>query len=213
MRKITLTLFVLLSCSCLYAQQDSDPVNPPRIRIGDHPLFYLATSTGINNNSGFLGMSFEKPLNKKRNYTIEGGLGLSTWGLKLSTQTRYYFKSHKKGWALGAGVTFNTGKHDVGDFSSAVPSRGGHLPETVSVILLPQFAGDLAVYHYWPIGSGSNFFMSFGWSLCVTSDKYRQTSGDPIDPSATNNVISDFAPGGPVLALGLSFGCYRHQQK
>ena len=57
-------------------------------RTGPCPKIYVATSTGINNNTSMAGFSFELPV--AEHITIEGGPGMGTWGYKLYAGAKYY---------------------------------------------------------------------------------------------------------------------------
>src|SRR5271156_5763542 len=120
MKKLLLVITILFPCLSLYAQDYSDrPAGPPpshrhnhhtrhhQERHGTPPFSYIGFSTGFNNPSGPIGFDFDVPI--ARYVTIGAGGGYSTWGNKLHLDGKYFLRPHQRGWALGGGVTLNSG--------------------------------------------------------------------------------------------------------
>ena len=169
------------------------------------PVFYITTGTGINNNTGLLGVNFDKPVAKS--VSVAGGLGISSWGYKFFVGGSYYLKPCHRGWAFGGGLTYNTGIHDYQQ--NNVETVYG-TKETVQLELHPQANVFVAAYHYWSIGKRSNrLFAEIGWSQRVTTGyKFTQTYGSPISKTSAD-VYNLISPGGPIIGAGFSFGSYR----
>lgn len=172
----------------------------------------MAVGTGINNNTGPLGITYERIFNanKETNFSLNGGVGISTWGAKIELELKHYFKSYNKGWAASAGVSWNSGfrnDHEVFEVwaSNGWYTSGGE--QGVTITRLPQANGFVCIYHYWRLGKRENrFSTAFGWSLSLTADKYRETSGNPIRKGETEeqNFLLLYAPGGLILSVGYS---------
>lgn len=206
MKKVYVTLLTALSCLAAHAQQKtSTDIIEEREHI---PSFFISGSTGINNNTGLFGLSFEKPFGKETFVSWSAGAGISTWGLKTMAEAKCYFGSYQQAWAIACGVTFNTGYPDYrAQMYSTYPGLHGHSYQPVTLTLLPQGAGYIAAYYYYPLGDKVRVFAELGWSVCFTKHKVNVTSGDPIDETSQeyNNLILFYAPGGPIMAGGLSF--------
>jgi hypothetical protein len=114
MKKATLTLVCVLITLHLFAQ---DYDNSPRKKTevynssGKHinrcPKIYSTVSTGFNNSTGLIGFILDVPVEKS--VSAEAGVGVGTWGYKLSVAGKYYFKPCHRGLAIGAGLTYCTG--------------------------------------------------------------------------------------------------------
>lgn len=165
------------------------------------PSLYITTSTGLNNNTGILGFSLDVPVGK--HISLDAGPGIGSWGFKLYAGAKYYLDSCQRGWAFGTGITYSTG---VSNLHQNLPTVDGN---TEAVILNENAQANIlfAAYKYWTLGKRYNrFYLELGWSVKVTScDKFNQISGTPITSDAAS-VINLIAPGGPIAAVGLSFG-------
>ncbi len=165
------------------------------------PVFYLTISTGINNNTGLLSVSFEKPIAKS--FSLEGGLGISSWGYKFYGGGKYYFRSCQRGWAVGTGVTYNTG---IRNYQSNAATIYG-TTETVVLNLNPQANALLAVYRFWNLGKRSNrVYFELGWSQpFLGGSRFDQIYGDPMSKDASD-LMNRLSPGGLIVGVGFSFG-------
>ena len=63
---------------------------------------YLGFGSGINNYVGMLGPTIEHQVSKS--FTLAAGLGLGSWGYKLSGGIRYYANFPDR-WGFGLGFT------------------------------------------------------------------------------------------------------------
>jgi hypothetical protein len=164
------------------------------------PDFYISTSTGINNNTDFAGISLD--VHVKKFASVEAGVGRGLWGYRMYIGGKRYFKLCQRGWALGAGLTYNTG---LERYERDMMTVAGET-EPIVLNLLPQTNVFAAVYRYWNIGRKYNrIYLEFGWSQGLTANKYNQTDGNNITGNARKD-IDLFVPGGPVLAIGFSLG-------
>jgi len=205
MKKSLLTVVVLLFCFYSQAQTNDGTERKPVKNVhkkgdkGKPPALYITTSTGLNNNTGIIGLNLELPVSP--NISIEAGAGIGSWGNKVYAGAKYYLRPHHLGWALGVGITHNSGLSDFTDNLSTIYGS----TESVTLDLYPVTNMYFAAYRYWKLGQGANrFFLELGYSVAFTNDKFDQTSGDPIDQNAINtmNLIS---PGGLIAAVGFSF--------
>ncbi len=122
--------------------------------------------------------------------------------MKVYAEGRYYFKPCHRGWALGAGVTHNTG---LNSFQTSVPVYQSQTQD-VTMELLPTTNGFIAGYHFFNMGStGHRFYLEAGYSFRLTSNNYNIIAGSPINANG-EAFMNMMQPGGLILALGFSFG-------
>ncbi len=215
MKKTMLTLFVVLLSFSAFAQAYDVSVyqrnkastkhldsTKRRIQRPSHcPSSYISLGTGINNNTGLLGVSFDVPI--VRYASIEGGAGISSWGYKIAISGKYYLDACHRGWAFGGGVTYNTG---LKNYQQNLETVTGNV-EQVSLTLNPQTNAFLAVHRYWNLGKQYNrIYLELGYSVPLSyGNKYTQISGYPLSDNSktTMNLIS---PGGLIIGFGFSFG-------
>jgi hypothetical protein len=199
MKKYVLALLTVAIAINSFAQKKDGAFTPAKGKGYCHKL-YLTTSTGINNSTGILGLSLDAPV--ARSISIEGGAGFSTWGYKLTAGGKYYFKPCHRGWALGTGITYNTG---LASFQNTMETTNG-VQEKVILNLKPQTNLYFAAYSYVNLGKNKNrFYTMFGWSIPLSSDHYVQTAGTEISENS-KKVMNILAPGGLILGIGFSFG-------
>ncbi len=165
---------------------------------------YFGFSTGINNPVGPIGLQADLVLSER--VSIGSGLGLSGWGIKTFLESRYYFKPCKPGWAAAAGFTYSFG--DTHIYTTEETVRGH---EDVNISLNDQLNFMISAYRVFPLGKrGKNrFHLQAGYSVPMSS-RFTQTDGPPLTARGLDYINSRFiqliAPGGPILALGFSFG-------
>lgn len=192
------TLLALLPSFSLFAQSPA-----PKASAGFSHSPNVAVGTGINNNTGLLGVDVEVPLVDQ--FSLDGGLGLSTWGYKFTGSGRYYLKPGNLGWALSAGFTMNTG---LAGFQNDMETIYGNT-ERVELDMLPTTNIFFSVYKFVALGKGkSRFYFNLGYSAPTSSRYYTQISGDPISKQS-EKVMSILRPGGIIAAIGFSFGTGR----
>jgi hypothetical protein len=208
MKNIAFILLIVIVGSHARAQQDNFPKKESHgktkyKKYTRRPVFFIGLSTGLNNNTGLIGVSGEIPV--ASHFSVEGGAGISSWGTKLTASCKYYLGDNFNGWAFGAGMTYNTGLSNFHDNLETIYGT----TETVTLNLHVQANVFAAAYKYWRLGKGANrIYIELGYSVPVTSGpKFDQTSGDPISGSSTN-VINFIAPHGLVAGFGFSFGIH-----
>ena len=161
--------------------------------------FYIGLSTGINNQSGFLGVNFDIPVTTQ--FSLGTGAGLSSWGYKTYGEGRFYFKECNRGWALGAGATYNTG---FKDFAFDMPTTIG--TTEVLLDLEPSANVMFSAYHFFNLGRGGHrFYLQLGWSQPLNNTPYTIKSGHTLTADG-ETAMNWVAPGGLIFAFGFSFG-------
>ena len=173
------------------------------VRPNKCPRVYLTLSSGLNNNNGLFGVSFDVPIEKW--LSVEGGVGSSTWGNKIHLGGKYYLDPCNRGWAFGTGVTFNTGLQNFHNSMETIYNPS----ENVVLNLNPQTNLYLAAYRFWNLGRRYNrIYLEMGYSVPLNrTNYYDQIQGNPIsDKSKT--ALSLIAPGGLIVAAGFSFAVY-----
>jgi len=202
MKKIVAFTLITLLAVQAEAQGDSHVVKWKDGGAKGCPKVYLGISGGVNNFCGITGISLDVPVGES--VSMEGGVGISTWGTKLGIGAKYYFGPCHTGWALGAGFTHNTG---LGAFNDNMGTIYGN--EDVTLDLKPQTNMYVAGYRYWPVGKkGNRMFITAGWSFRLSSELYTESYGDPLS-SVGDRVLNIIAPGGLMFGGGFAFGLGR----
>lgn len=199
MKKTSLITIVLLLLSQLsYAQKSSRAARNEMTC----PKLYIGVSTGLEMPSGLIGFNIDVPVTEK--FSLGGGAGLSSWGYKAYGEGRFYFGKCNRGWALGAGATYNTG---LTNFSSTLPTTMGDA--TVGMTLNPKTNVFIAGYRFWNLGrSGHRIHLAVGYSIRTDDDNYAVTNGYTLT-SEGKQVMTILAPGGLMVGVGFTFGVVR----
>lgn len=170
----------------------------PGYRSQSCPKVYIGPSIGFNNTVGLVGVNFDVPVTGR--FSLGTGAGLSSWGLKSFFEGRLYFKDCNRGWAIGTGVTYNTG---LQDFVTPLPTTFGD--QDVMMDLEPLPSVFLSAYHFFNLGRRNRFYLQLGYSQRLVDKPYTITSGHILD--ADGEAVMDIVtPGGVMFALGFSFG-------
>ncbi len=207
MKKIILFLSMALVSLNVFAQSTDGSERKPykkeknKATPGKCPSFFIALSTGWNNNTGIVGVNAEVPVSQ--HFSVDGGVGISTWGEKLYGGAKYFLKPCHFGWAFGSGITYSTG---LKNFDDNLPTIDGST-EPVELQLNPQVNLMFAAYRYWALGRNkSRFYIELGYTVPLNgSNRFTQTAGTPIDDVSVET-IKILSPGGIIVAVGFSFG-------
>ena len=206
-----LLLFIAFMLHIAAQATNADTTLPQTVtrhkRPSKPPVCYLGLSTGINNSPGIFGVDFNIALGKY--VTLDAGAGPSTWGNKLYVGAKYYLKEAHRNWAVGGGLTYNSGVENVNLKLNTVYGY----KEKVALSLKPEDNAFVAIYHYWTLGHKYNrFFVDLGKSVALHPPHFHETYGDPLTDQAKQSV-KRLAPGnfigGMMLGVGVSFGLYR----
>ena len=110
------------------------------------PKFYLGLSTGIDNPSGFIGLNADVPLSSHFSLGAGGGLSLM-WGYKAYAEGRFFFRECNRGFAFGAGATYNSGIKNV---TIDANTNIGNAPVTMT--LDPVITAMASGYYFFSLG-------------------------------------------------------------
>ena len=162
---------------------------------------YLGLSTGLNNNNGLLGFNVDVSIVPQ--FSVGAGVGLSTWGWKYFGEGRFYFSNKcNRGWALGAGITYNAGRKDVRmRFQTILGGKG-----TATVDFKPQPNAMFSAYRFINLGARkvNRLHFQLGYSIPLGSSEYVVKKGNVMSNDGIG-MIRTFPPGGLILGFGLSF--------
>lgn len=163
--------------------------------------FSLGIPLGIDANAGLAGVAFEYGFCSQ--FSIGAGAGVGSWGYKYFGEGKYYFdKSCYKGSAIGIAYTYATGMTDleIKNVKTVYDERD------LVFDLDPVSNLALAYYHYWAMGRYSRFYISAGYSVCLSSVSYTVKTYAPPLSSQAKTAMNVIAPGGIVLGAGFYFG-------
>jgi len=159
---------------------------------------YIGFGTGINYSSGLMGLNVDVPVTGS--FSLGTGVGISSWGYKLYGEARYYFSPCNRGWALGTGLTLNTG---LSSFQSELPTTYG--TDLVTLELHKKLNAFLCGYRFWDMGKrGHRFHLQLGYSLPLSNDDYTILSGHTLDSDGVA-IMDILSPGGLIFGMGFSF--------
>ncbi len=180
------------------AKKTAGPVKKHRA-----PFALVGLSSGIGNPSGVLGVDFEFPVKK---YIVIGtGLGFSWWGNKSHLDCKYFVKRKQLGWALTAGLFFNSG---VYNFRGRMHTMN-NVREDVTINMDAVGGAYLGASYYMRFAKGPNrFFVTGGWSMPFTEPIYHMDYNGPALADKSKRGMDLRKPGGPMLGIGFLFGLH-----
>lgn len=192
MRKFLCALILIFTSAVASYAQDANQ------NTGRQPALYVGLSTGLENPSGYLGFDAELPVD---HFSVGGGVGLSTWGIKFYAQGKYYLKPSHKGWAFGLGLSHNTGISGVK--VDGIETTTGE--QNLVLNFKPQTNLFWTVHHYFRMGNRHRFFVMAGYSARLRSTVFEYNGPYILQP-VVNEAMKWAAPGGFMAGLGFSFG-------
>ena len=173
------------------------------VRPEHSPNIYITTSTGVNNNTGIMGFTFDVPVSK--NVSIEAGPGQGQWGSKVFAGAKYYLSPNHRGFALGAGIAYCPGVyHDRADLQTVYGNT-----ESIEYNKNHVTSMLFTVHKYWNLGKKHNrFYLETGWSTPISHDeRITQLSGHRMSNDERDHLRFAIQEG-PILAVGFSFGVH-----
>ncbi len=199
---LSILVFCTLSIHCF--SQDTTKSKSPF----DIVYHSIGISTGFNNPTGIIGLDYEKFFNPR--FSINTGIGIGTWRMKIPLYVKYYFQTYKHGWTLASGFTYCRGGDNLA-FVNEVKTKRHHTYTYVD--LSPMANYFLGVYHYRRIGRRNHrsYFMA-GYSLQLTTVQFKPQPGYTILDNTSKN-IKFSAPGGFILGTGLAFGDHKWKKQ
>lgn len=188
MKKILFIILISISVLRLYAQSGNDTL----------PKFYLGLGTGINSYTGLLGLSGNLRIHDR--IFIQGGLGLGSWGSKITIGIRYDM-TYGSGWCYGIGISSCSG---LKDFKNNMELQSG-LKKDVTMNLYRANTLNLKATRNWTFHRRNTFYLDLGYAIPLQASPWEVTDGSLISNNsrAAMNLIS---PGGLILGLGITFG-------
>lgn len=194
LRSITFFLFFVAVDGRAIAQ---DYYNPDALIKAPVSKTFLGVASGLENFTGLLGPSLE--VNVSGGFSVYGGIGLGSWGYKMSGGLKYY-SDYPYGWAWCLSVSHATG---LRDFETELETQSGR--RLVLIDLLPCQTLNLTAQHHWRLGKKNRFNLEFGYSIPLTYDAYTIKDGSVLtDPSEL--ALRILQPGGLMIGIGFSFG-------
>jgi len=148
MKKQVLFFILCLLANNALAQNDnraprkSTKRKDHRIRPNMCPRLYGTLSTGLNNNTGPIGVGVDISIEKK--LAVDLGGGISTWGNKFYLGGKYFTDLCHRGWAFGTGITYNSG---IKGFSKNMNTVNGNEPVQFNLYDQPNVLFTAYRYH------------------------------------------------------------------
>ncbi|HEY4785106.1 MAG TPA: hypothetical protein VIH57_03615 [Bacteroidales bacterium] len=192
MKRILLIIMCFATSFSINAQSTNDN------KSDSLPSFYLGLGTGINSYTGLLGISGNLRVYHK--LFIQGGLGVGSWGSKMTIGLRYDM-SYQKGWSYGIGFSSCSG---LTDFKTNMELTSG-IKKEVTMDLLRAYTLNLKATRNWKLGKNNTFYLEFGYAIPLQSSPWRIKDGSELS-STSIAVMNTISPGGLLIGLGFTFG-------
>ncbi|RUA31496.1 MAG: hypothetical protein DSY77_12955 [Bacteroidetes bacterium] len=193
MKKSILFVCLLILSINLKAQEEEKYYD-----ADDRPKFYFGIGTGVNTFTGLAGLSANYIIDKT--LFLQGGLGLSSWGIRSSIGLRYD-QSYTNGLTFGFNLARSSGINDiVMTFDSGNGSVNEVNMRMESVSTLNFKTG----YNWW-FGKHNTFNMSIGYAIPFKNQPWAVTDGSTLSPME-QQILQLVAPGGIILEAGITFG-------
>jgi hypothetical protein len=188
--------FILLSL-CLFLLIKLDAQDITENQPDEYPKVYLGFGTGLDNFTGFLGVSGTLKFHEK--FSVRGGTGLSGWGFKNSIGIKYDLKE-TGGWSYCLGYSYSPGFKGIK--MDAEQESGG--TREITVDYLSARTINLAVDRNWKIGKANIFYIEFGYAIPLQSNRWRVADGSALS-SSNEAALNLLQPGGLILGAGFAF--------
>lgn len=204
MKKLTLVLVLIALSVTSFAQRGYKGYKSGKGGRNSYecPKLYIGVTAGIENPGGLVGFNIDVPVTQR--FSLSGSAGLSSWGYKAGGEGRFYFGDCNRSWALGAGVTYNTG---LKNFSATLPTTFGDA--TVLMDLNPKTNVFFAVHKFFNLGrNGHRFNIMAGYSMRLDDDNYTILNNYELTTEG-EDVMRVLAPGGVMIGFGFTFGVLR----
>lgn len=204
MKKLTLVLVLVALSFTSFAQRGYKGYKSSKGGRNNYecPKLYIGVTAGIENPGGLVGFNIDVPVTQR--FSLSGSVGLSSWGYKAGGEGRFYFGDCIRSWALGAGVTYNTGLSNV---SMTLPTTYGDA--TVLLDLNPKTNVFFAVHKFFNLGkNGHRFNIMAGYSMRLDDDNYKILNNYELT-TAGDDALRIAAPGGLMIGFGFTFGVLR----
>ena len=198
MKKKVLIILFLTSTISLFAQNRSEIIKS--MRSDTLPKFSIGIGTGINNYTALLGISAN--LRLFNTVSLQGGLGLGSWGYKYSIGIKYN-GHYNGGWYYGIGYSGCTGENNLKLNLETSTSIGSTQPVTVDY--LPAGTLNLKTGYDWRMGLKNTFYLEFGYAIPLQTDPWRIHDG-VILSSTSSKTLQIMQPGGIIIGIGMNFG-------
>jgi hypothetical protein len=188
-------IFLLSLCLFLLIKLNAQDITENQ--TDQYPQVYLGFGTGLDNFTGFLGVSGTLKFHEK--FSLRGGTGLSGWGFKNSIGIKYDLKE-TGGWSYCLGYSYSPGFKGIK--MDAEQASGG--TREITVDYLSASTINLAVDRNWEIGKANIFYIEFGYAIPLQSNRWRTTDGSALS-SSNEAALNLLQPGGLILGAGFAF--------
>ena len=194
------TLILIVCITALSNAVHAQKVKTKTQNAEPSPSSYLGLGTGINNISGFAGLTFEQPFSPT--FTGKLGLGIGAWGFKVGLAGKYY-KNFPESWSFGAGYSTASGLKS-GDLEVDLKTtRSGSNTEKVKMVLDRAHMLDLVIGKAW--GDKVKFNLDFGYSIPIAGGTYAPVDKTVVLASESVQAMNLLSPSGLILGMGIAF--------
>lgn len=193
MKKNLLILCIIIFSVELKAQEEKSYYEPD-----NRPKFYIGGGTGINSYTGLAGISANYIIDKT--LFVQGGIGLSTWGIRTSIGLRYD-QSYRHGFTYGINLSRSSGIRDIDiEFDSGTRS-----PNEVNMQFKSVSTFNLKAGYNWWFGKHNTLNINIGYAVAMKNRPWVVKDGSTLS-QIDQAVLQLISPGGVIIEMGLTFG-------
>jgi hypothetical protein len=193
MKKTLLATVLFLTMAFSTHAQKYEELGKAKEQQPVRPYFGLAT--GINNISGFAGVTAEIPFSP--NFSGKLGLGIGGWGLKIGVAAKYY-KLFPESWAFGVGYSTASGVKNI-DLNLTTNGSTQNIKMNLDRAHLMDFVASKA----W--GDKFKLNLDFGYAVRLSGGTYSAVDKTTIITSESRRILDILSPNGLILGLGIAF--------
>lgn len=159
------------------------------------PDFYLSLSTGLDNYTGIFGLG--ALVRAEDNLFLRGGVGLGTWGFKLTGGLKYQ-NFNSSGFGFGLGYSVCSGVKGV---LIDLPNDYGE-PQSIEMDLDPAGSFNLTFNKNWVFKRGNVFYLETGYAIPTSGSSYYDVLDGSTLSSEAELILQILRPGGLIAAGG-----------
>jgi len=179
-----------------YIENDSKPDS-----LVYNPRFFLGLGSGINNYTGFLGVSGEFVISPKSTFFIVAGTG--GWGSKIGGGFALYPKGAPFKSCFSGGISLATG---ISEYELQLETVNYIDPIPVVMKLKPAPTLNLMYSYNFRLKKKSKFVLKTGLAIALVNEPYSILYTDDKLTDTSKAIMKILQPGGLIIGMDFLFG-------
>ncbi len=168
------------------------------------PSFYFGLGTGINVNTGLLGIKLGARLNEFS--LIEASAGIGSWGNKIGLGIVLNAKNSTS-WCPVISISRATGIDKFSTNFEMKNSYGATYKRDVDVTLNPATLFNISMQRQWVRPKGNRIVLELGYSILIAGSEYSVAlnQGEKLS-DISERAMNTLKPGGIMIGFSYNFG-------